>query len=186
MLQDNLTFEEKNHHLAFATQNSEISRKTKSDKGERRSEKEVEKVVSYEMLHKIMAHPSPEVVSHVAKAVRGLRIDEKSAPSPNSLNCLICTISKPTQIISRRSTTEETIGKVPGEAWSWDLIYETLAYNGNRYYSHFQDIYTGFNMVYTHNNLGETYNIMMRAFNLIKNRYQYTPKFIQLDGECTL
>ena len=41
-------------------------------------------------------------------------------------------------------------------------------------------------MMYTHNNLRDTYDIMTRVFNLIKNRYQYIPKFIQLDGEHTL
>ena len=68
------------------------------------------------MIYKIMAHLSPEVVSHIAEAVQGLHIDEKSAPSPNSLECLTYTISKPTQLISRHSIIKDTINKVSDKA----------------------------------------------------------------------
>ena len=69
MLQDNLIFKEKNHHLAFITQSSEAQRKIRSDKGERKSEKEVKRVITYKIMHKIMAHSSLEVVSHITEAI---------------------------------------------------------------------------------------------------------------------
>ena len=186
-LEDNLAFEDPapETHLAGAT-SSNSSRKSRSDKGGRKSAQPIQKTVTFDMVHKIMAHPSPEVVQHIEKAVKGLKIDKKSAEPPNSIDCVTCAVSKPTQLISRRSNSEEAIGTCPGESWSWDLIYETLAYNEDCFCSHFQDLHTGFNVVYTHSRLSDTYDIMVNAFNLIKNKYQYNPKHIQLDGERTL
>ena len=69
ILQNNLIFKEKNYHLAFVIQSSEAQRKIRSDKDKRKSKKEVKRVVTYKMVHRIMAHPNLEVVSHITEAV---------------------------------------------------------------------------------------------------------------------
>ena len=138
------------------------------------------------MIHKIMAYLSLEMIQHIKKAVKSLKINKESAELPISIECLIYVISKLTQVISRYSNSEDTIGISPREFWSWDLLYETSVYNSDQYCSHFQDLHTGFNMIYTHTQLKDTYNVMIRAFNLIKNQYQYTLKYIHLDKEYIL
>ena len=138
------------------------------------------------MIHKIMAHPNLEVIQHIKKAVKGLKINKELAELPTSIECLTYTISKSIQIISRHSDSKDVIRTSPRESWSWDLLYETSAYNSNQYCSYFQDLHTGFNIIYTYTQLKDTYNVIIRAFNLIKNQYQYTPKHIHLDKEHIL
>ena len=141
--------------------------------------------MSAELAHRIMGHTEPEVMRNLEKSVYGIKLEGGTSP-PDSLQCEACALAKPTQIVSCRFETEETIGKVPGESWLWDLIYEVLAYNGSRYVSHFQDLNTKFNLVYTQESTGQTLEVMKEAFNLIKNKYGCTPKHILLDRERTL
>ena len=70
------------------------------------------------MIHKIMAHLSSEVVQQVKNAVKGLKIDKKSAGPPNSIECVIYAISKSTQIISQYSKNKEAIEMCSEESWS--------------------------------------------------------------------
>ena len=165
---------------------STTTRSKRSDRGVRKSSKPVETTVSPALAHKIMGHASPEVIGHLEDAVQGLKVDEKSAKCPTSIECVTCARCKPTQIISRRSETEEAIETKPGMSWAWDMIHEIPAYNGDRYCSHFQCLNTRFNMVYTHSHVSDTIHIIREAFKLIRNVHGYNPKHIQLDGATSL
>ena len=173
------------HTAAGAATQNRAERKGRSDKGNKKSKEPIERIVSADMAHKILGHPSPSAIKQLEKSVKGIKLEEGTTP-PDSIQCQTCALSKPIQIISRRTETEEAIGIAPGESWSWDLIYEVLAYNGDRFCSHFQDLCTGYNLVYTQESTGQTLDIMRRAFKLIQNKYGLRPRHILLDGERTL
>ena len=196
VFQSNLAFQEdagneskggvSKKEFEYAAGAARKDRKNRSDRGIQRSKEPVERILSADMAHKILGHASPEIIRNLEKSVKGLKLEEGSTP-PESIDCETCSLAKPTRIISRRSETEEKdIETMPGESWSWDLIYEVLAYNGSRYCSHFQDLNTKFNLVYIQESTGQTLDIMREAFNLIKTKYRYTPKHILLDSKRTL
>ena len=102
--------------MAGATSNS--SRKNQRDKGERKSAKPIKKEMTYNIIHKIMAHPNLEVVQHIKKVIKGLKINKELAGPPTSIECLICAISKLTQVISKHSNSKDIVRMSPRESWS--------------------------------------------------------------------
>ena len=91
-------------------------KKNQRDKKERKSVKLIKKEMTYNIIYKIMAHLNPEIVQHIKKAVKGLKINKESAEPPTSIKCLTYIISKLTQVISRHSNSEDTVGMSPKES----------------------------------------------------------------------
>jgi hypothetical protein len=56
-------------------------------------------------LHYLLAHASPEVVKHIAKASANITVDT-SVPCPVTLDCEVYIISKATVVISRIADSE--------------------------------------------------------------------------------
>ena len=81
-------------------------------------------------MHVILAHASPEVISHVKHAVDDITINS-SNPCPTTIQCSTCSISKATEIVSRRTEIEdEATGLF--DRISYDLIQLKTAYNGSQ------------------------------------------------------
>ena len=174
VLQSALEFQ----HSAYAT-----TENRRRDKHTKKSADLSEKAISMELAHKILAHPSPEVMEHVQEAVTDVIID--NSPLPTSINCVTCAKSKAIHIVSRKTGNEEEFPEAEA-VFAYDIIYKKEAYNGDMFCSHLQDLYTGFNFVYSHKKLGDSLSILERAFKEIRNLYGYRPKVIHLDGERTL
>ena len=179
VLQKDLTYESIIQHNALSTTSQ------RSDRGLRKSAQPLNTKFTGEMIHRIFAHPNPEIINHLQSATRGATIDNESASAPNSIECVTCATAKPVRLISRRTDNEEWYNEV-GAMWSYDIIYVSKAYNGNKFVSHLQDMNTGFNLVYTHYTVSEALSILEDAFTMIKNVYNYHPKLISLDGEQAL
>ena len=150
----------------------------------KRTEQPLHREISGELLHKILSHPHQEVIKHVEKAVRDVTV-VNPASAPDSIQCSTCATSKATKIISRRTINEEEF-KTPGAVWAFDIIHEKVAYNGDKYVSHLQDLHTGFNIIYTHKKKSTSLAVIETAFDGIKNIYGYDAKIIHLDNESTL
>ncbi|RKF58008.1 hypothetical protein GcC1_185037 [Golovinomyces cichoracearum] len=61
------------------------------------------KTLSKTQLHRILGHPSPEVVEHVADVVKGGNITILDDKPPKTIGCSTCALSKSHQVISRSS-----------------------------------------------------------------------------------
>jgi hypothetical protein len=135
-------------------------------------------------IHLILAHASPEVISKVKHAADDITID-LSIPCPTTIQYQTCSISKATEIISRRTEVEdEATG--PFDRISYDLIQLKTAYNGNYWVSHFHCTTKTFNIVYTHQRKSESTGIMEEVLNLIKNKYGINVHFLRTDGKTSL
>src|SRR5438045_2563784 len=63
-------------------------------------------------MHRVLGHASPEVISHVGTAGNDITIDDLS-PAPSTIDCETCSLSKATEIVSRRSEVDEPENGVP-------------------------------------------------------------------------
>jgi len=87
-------------------------------------------------LHQVLGHASPEVISHVATAGNDITID-KSGPTLSTIECETCSVSKATEIVSRRTEVEDSENGVPFDRTTWDMIEMNTGFNRDRYVSHF-------------------------------------------------
>jgi hypothetical protein len=88
-------------------------------------------------MHRVLRHASPEVISHVADATVDITIDIASL-APSTINCETCSVSKATEVISRRTEVDEPENGIPFDRTTWDMVELTTGYNGDRDMSHFQ------------------------------------------------
>jgi hypothetical protein len=63
-------------------------------------------------MHQVLGHASPEVISHIALAGMDLTIDN-SSPTPTTIECETCSLSKAIEIVSHRVEVEELENNVP-------------------------------------------------------------------------
>ena len=63
-------------------------------------------------MHRVLGHASPEVISHVGTARSDITIDN-SSPAPSTIDCETCSLSKATEIVSRRSEVDEPENGIP-------------------------------------------------------------------------
>ncbi|KAI6247174.1 hypothetical protein HI914_05020 [Erysiphe necator] len=124
------------------------------------------KIFTKEQLHRILGHPSPEVVDHIIRAVKDENITIVGGKSPNTLECQTCALSKSHQIISRSSVKEHPETK-PFERITIDLIPMREGYNSNTQIIHFQCYKTLFNMIFTMHSKSESSNIVIKVLNLV-------------------
>jgi hypothetical protein len=136
-------------------------------------------------MHRVLGHASPEVISHVASAGNDITVDD-SSPTPTTIECETCSLSKATEIVSRRVEVEEPENNVPFDRTTWDMIEMGKGYNGDRYVSHFQCRQYLFNLVYTHSRKSDALQFFEKAINTIENQYKGKVRYIRLDGETSL
>ena len=136
-------------------------------------------------MHRVLGHASPEVISHVGAAGNDITIDD-SSPAPPTIDCETCSLSKATEIVSRRTEVEEPENGVPFDRTTWDMIEMNTGYNGDQYVSHFQCRQYLFNLVYTHPKKSDALQFFEKAMNTIENRYNGKVRYIRLDGETSL
>ena len=122
-------------------------------------------------MHWVLGHTSPEVISYVEAAGTDIKIDN-SNPTPSTIECEICSISKATKIVSRRTEVEEPENGIPFDRTTWDMVEFTRAYNGDRYMSHFQCRQYLFNLVYTHAKKSDAKFLFERALGTIEGQYR--------------
>jgi hypothetical protein len=63
-------------------------------------------------MHRVLGHASPEVISNVASAGNDIIVDN-SSPTPTTIECETCSLSKAIEIVSRRVEVEELENNVP-------------------------------------------------------------------------
>jgi len=136
-------------------------------------------------MHRVLGHASPEVISHVEDAMADITIDN-SSPAPSTIECETCSLSKATEIVSRRTEVDEPENGIPFDRTTWDLVGFTRGYNRDQYMSHFQCRQYLFNLVFTHPQKNDALQIFEKAINLIENQYGGKVRFIRLDGETSL
>ena len=134
-------------------------------------------------MHRVLGHASPEVIQHISGD--DITIDN-SIPSPTTIDRETCSVSKATEIVSRRTEVEEQENGVPFDRTTWDMIGLTTGYNGDRYVSHFQCRQYLFNLVYTHSKKSDALQFFEEAINTIQNQYNGKVRYIRLDGETSL
>ena len=134
-------------------------------------------------LHRVLGHASPEVIEHVSGD--DITIDN-SIPSPTTIDCQTCSLSKATEIVSRRTDVEELENGIPFDRTTWDMIEMSKGHNGDRYVSHFQCRQYLFNLVFTHPKKSDAFQFFEKAINLIETQYNGKIRFVRLDGETSL
>ncbi|KAI1004940.1 hypothetical protein K3495_g3273 [Podosphaera aphanis] len=143
-----------------------------------------QKTFSKLQLHRILGHPSPEVIDHVAEGAREGDITIIGERSPKTVECKTCALSKSHQVISRSSEKEHPETK-PFERITVDLIPIIEAYNSHTQIIHFQCSKTLFNMIFTMYSKSESPKIVEKVLNLVISM-NYKVRFIHLDGESSL
>jgi hypothetical protein len=136
-------------------------------------------------MHRVLGHASPEVISHVETAGNDITIDN-SSPTPPTIDCETYSLSKATEIVSRRTEVEEPENGIPFDRTTWDMIEMNRGFNGDRYVSHFQCRQYLFNLVYTHPKKSDALQFFEKAINTIENQYSGKIRYIRLDGETSL
>jgi hypothetical protein len=63
-------------------------------------------------MHRVLGHASPDVIAHVKDATGDVTIDIAS-PAPSTINCETCSVSKATEVISRRTEVDEPKNGIP-------------------------------------------------------------------------
>ena len=57
-------------------------------------------------MHRVLGHASPKVIQHIEAAGTDITIDN-SSPAPSTIECETCSLSKATEIVSRRTEVED-------------------------------------------------------------------------------
>ena len=96
----------------------------------KKSKKERKVKLTAARLHHILGHPSPDVIKHIEKAVADVTVDH-SEPAPSTINCETCSVSKATQVISRRTEVDEPENGIPFDRMTWDMVGFNPGYNGH-------------------------------------------------------
>ena len=136
-------------------------------------------------MHRVLGHASPDVISHVEDATVDVTIDIAS-PAPSTIDCETCSVSKATEIISRRTEVDEPENGIPFDRTTWDMVELTTRYNGDRYMSHFQCRQFLFNLVFTHRRKSDALQYFNKAMKHIENHFNEKVRFVRLDGETAL
>ena len=136
-------------------------------------------------MHRVLGHASPDVISHIEDAALDITIDIAS-PAPSTIDCETCSVSKATEVISRRTEVDEPENGIPFDRTIWDMVELTTGYNGDQYMSHFQCRQFLFNLVFTHRRKNDAFQYFNKAIKIIENRYNGKVRFVRLDGETSL
>ncbi|RDL36452.1 uncharacterized protein BP5553_05804 [Venustampulla echinocandica] len=156
-------------HLSFATSTqSPIARLTKQE------------------LHSALGHPGPQVIDHIPNSVENLIVLDPESPTPKTIDCGDCSVSKAHKVISRRTEVDDRSNGKPFDRMAWDLIQEDVGYNGHRWVSHFCCLDHRYHLVFTHHSKSDSFAFMVQVIIWVKAQFGYDVRFIRLDGETAL
>ena len=133
--------------------------------------------------HETLGHVSPETVEHLEENVDGAKVTHGN-PATKSL-CETCHLSTARKLVSRRAEKEHP-AEEPFIRVNYDLIPMELAFNNDKYVSHFTCSYTGYDWAWTHAKKSQSVSIVDAFLNLIENRYGRRVQFFHTDGETSL
>ena len=136
-------------------------------------------------LHRIIAHASSDVISHINGPCYGINID-RLEPSPKTVKCTTCSLAKSKNIISRRTGSETPRSRKPFHTLFWDAIVMEEAYNSEKYVSHFYCPDSHFNFVFTCRSKREFKLTIRTVIQIINTQWEAKVKIIRLDGETSL
>ncbi|KAI0992461.1 hypothetical protein K3495_g15724, partial [Podosphaera aphanis] len=143
------------------------------------------RTVTEAKLHQILAHASPEVVTHINGPDFKINID-KSVLSPKTNKCIPCSLAKSKRLVSRQTGSEIPRSGRPFHSICWDAIIMEEAYNGDRYVSHFYCPDSHFNFTFSCKSKVEFKLSVRTVLQLIKTQWKYEVQIIRLDGETSL
>lgn len=135
-------------------------------------------------LHRILGHPSPQVIEHVAKSARDNNINVIEGKSPRTIECQTCALSKSHEIVSRLSQKEHPASE-PFERITIDLIPMRECYNSNTQIIYFQCSKILLNMIFTLCKKSEASKVVIKVLNLVSSM-GYKARFLHLDDESSL
>jgi hypothetical protein len=69
---------------------------------------------------------------------------------------------------------------------AYDLIQMKIAYNQDKWISHFRCYYTGMDFAYTHAKKSQAVDIVTEFLNLAQNCYRRAVRYFRTDGETSL
>jgi hypothetical protein len=81
-------------------------------------------------MHQVLRHASLDVISHIEDAALDITIDIAS-PTPSTIDCKTCSVSKATEVISRRTKVDKPENGTPFDRTTWDMVELTTSYNGD-------------------------------------------------------
>ena len=136
-------------------------------------------------LHRVLAHASPEVISHIHGPDHGINID-KLERAPEITKCMPCSLAKSKRIVSRQGSPEVPRSGSPFHTLFWDAITMEEAFNGDRYVSHFYCPDSKFNFTFTCRAKTEFKYTLRTTLQLIKKQWDYEVQILRLDGETSL
>ena len=103
--------------------------------------------------------------------------------SPSTIQCETCSVSKATEVISRRPSPRAT---TPFERVHFDMIQMIEGYDGSKWVTHFLDDYTKMNFVYTQKKKGQITDTVQSFVALVRRQYKRDIQILRTDGETSL
>jgi hypothetical protein len=135
-------------------------------------------------LHILLGHAGTKAISKVEAAGADITVN-LSVPCPTTIQCETCSISKATQIVSRR--TEREFSPIsPFDHLSYDLIPFEKSYNSMNQLSHFHCLLSGFHIIVCHSSKTESTEIVQYVVKTIKVQFGFVVRVIYTDSEKTL
>lgn len=156
-----------------------------TSKSKARSTQPRHNVLSRAYLHRVLAHAGPEAIDHVVANADDITIDD-SIPCPTTIQCEPCSLSKATEIVSRRTDREFVTNGKPYDIFAWDMFFMSTAYNGDSIVSHFRCMNTHHNIVATHATKSEAFSIFEDHIARMERQWNCKPRAVLLDGETSL
>ena len=143
------------------------------------------RTVTEAKLHRLIAHASPEVISHINGPDYGVNID-KTKQSPSTSQCVHCSLAKSKNIISRKTGSEIARSGEIFHTLCWDAIIMEEAYNGDKYVSHFHCPDSHFNFCFSCKSKKDFKLTVRTVIQIIKTQWNKTVCVIRMDGETSL
>jgi Reverse transcriptase (RNA-dependent DNA polymerase)/Pol polyprotein, beta-barrel domain len=175
--------EQIDHHWVFERNTGHSSFTDRKSFAVRKSEARRHATFTGAQMHRVLGHASPEVIEHVSGDDITI---VNTTPSPSTIDCETCSLSKATEIVSRRTEVEDSENGIPFDRTTWDMIELNRGFNGDRYVSHFQCRQYLFNLVYTHPKKSDAQQSFDKAISTIEGQYNGKVRYVRLDGETSL
>ena len=121
--------------------------------------------------HALLGDPGHEAVAHLQQNVTGAVF---TTAKPLQVACEPCALSKAQRIISRRSEKSELATESLARV-AYDLIPIDIAYNMDKWVSHFKCYFSGMDFVYTHSKKSQSTDIVVLFSNRNTHPYQRHP-----------
>ncbi len=147
-------------HIALPTERGAISSYASS----RDPRKNIE--ATAERWHALLGHPGNDALAHLQENVIEAVV---TSPTSKRTPCEPCALSRAQRVISRRSEVSEA-AETPLARVAYDLISLDMAYNENKWISHFRCYFTGMDFVYSHTKKSQTVEVIEKFLNTVKTR----------------